>query len=195
MKRWLTPILFGVLAVMLAACGGAPKAQPAPTYTPYPTYTPFPEQKPVITDIDDLYCDFGFCIGHPTGAYLTDVDAPDEWSEYESGVLIGVNTTGSWMGMDWEKVGKSEWQLEEQALDVANNLGEAQGDARIETVGNFDVALVSSFDSEDEDLPYGSNAAWHCGDRGFRASVFAKSESLPEVLLLEAIARFTCGKD
>lgn len=195
MKRWLTPILFGVLAVMLAACGGASKAQPAPTYTPYPTYTPFPEQKPVITDIDDLYCDFSFCIGHPAGAYLTDVDAPDEWSEYEIGVLIGVNASGSWMGLDWEKIGKSEWQLEEQALDIANSLGEAQGDVRMETVGNFDVALVSSVDDEDEDLPYGSNAAWHCGDRGFRASVFAKNESLPEVLLLEAIARFTCGED
>jgi hypothetical protein len=63
----------------------------------------------------------------------------------------------------------------------------------VEQVGGFDVAIVASYDESDEDLPYGSAVAWYCGGRGFRASVFNQNQSLPEVLLLEAIERFTCG--
>lgn len=98
------------------------------------------------------------------------------------------------MAVDWERAGRSEWQIEEQALDAANSLGEAQGEVRMEQVGGFDVAVVASYDENDEELPYGSAAAWYCDGRGFRASVFNKTQALPEVLLLEAIGRFTCGE-
>jgi len=147
-----------------------------------------------MPDLTDLFCAYDFCIGHPAGAYLTDLDAPETWNDYDFGVLIGVNTTGSWMAVDWERSGRSAWQIEEQALDAANSLGEAQGEVRMEQVGAFDVAVVASYDEADEELPYGSAAAWYCGGRGFRASVFNETQSLPEVLLLEAIERFTCGE-
>ncbi len=220
MRKLTVVLVLGLLVSAVAGCGAAPEATPYPTYTPYPeptpypTYTPFPEPtpypthtpypeptpyptytpypEPVTVDLADLFCGYDFCIGHPSGAYLTDLDAPETWDEYDLGVLIGINTTGSWMAVDWERVGAGEWNIEDQALDAANSLGEAQGEVRIEQIGPFDVAIVASYDAEDEELPYGSAAAWYCGDRGFRASVFSKNESRPELLLLEALGRFTC---
>lgn len=216
-------LLLGVLALVVAGCGSAPEPTPYPTYTPYPeptpypthtpypeptpyptytpypdptpypTYTPYPEPAAVLEDVTDLFCGYNFCIGHPSSAWLTDLDAPDSWSEYENGVLTGINTTGSYMTIDWLQIGESEWSIEDEALDTAN-IYEAQGDVRIEQVGPFEVALVTTFDAEDEDLPYGIAAAWYCGDRGFRALLFNERESRPELLMLEALDRFTCGE-
>ncbi|MFZ2357751.1 MAG: hypothetical protein WA040_00260 [Anaerolineae bacterium] len=212
MRKSTVVLLLTVAILALAACSAAPEATPYPTYTPYPeptpyptytpypaptpypTYTPYPEPEAAMSDLTDLFCAYDFCIGHPAGAYLTDLDAPDAWNDYDFGVLIGVNTTGSWMAVDWERAGRSEWQTEGQALDAANSLGEAQGEVRMEQVGAFDVAVVASYDEADEALSYGSAAAWYCGGRGFRAAVFNKTQALPELLLLEAIERFTCGE-
>ena len=198
MKPWIV-VVFVFAVVTLVACGGA-QATPYPTYTPYPqptpypTYTPYPEPVSALEDLDDLFCAYDFCMGHPSGAYLTDVEAPDTWNFYDIGTLTGINTAGTWIGVDWEQIGSSEWQLDEQALDLANSMGEAQGDVRSEQAGGFDLAVVSTFDAEDQDLPYGTVAAWYCGDRGFRAAVFTEKESLSEVLLLESIERFFCAE-
>jgi hypothetical protein len=202
-------IVLLVSVLVLGGCGAAPEPTPYPTYTPYPeptsypTYTPYPEPtpyptytpfpEPVLEDIRDLFCGYDFCIGHPSSAWLTDVDAPDEWSEYDIGLLTGINAAGSYMSIDWLQIDEDEWNSEEEALDAAN-IYEAQGDVRIEQVGPLEVALVATFDAEDEDLPYGIAAAWYCGDRGFRALVFHERESRPELLMLEALGRFTCGE-
>jgi hypothetical protein len=222
MRKSMRVLLIGVLALAAAGCGAAPEPTPYPTYTPYPeptpypthtpypeptpyptytpfpeptpypTYTPYPELAPVLEDIRDLFCGYDFCIGHPSSAWLTDVDAPDEWSEYDVGLLTGINATGSYMSLDWLQIDEDEWSIEDEALDAAN-IYEAQGDVRIEQVGPLEVALVATFDAEDEDLPYGIAAAWYCGDRGFRALVFHERESRPELLMLEALGRFSCG--
>lgn len=202
-------IVLLVSVLVLGGCGAAPEPTPYPTYTPYPeptpypTYTPYPEPtpyptytpfpEPVLEDIRDLFCGYDFCIGHPSSAWLTDVDAPDEWSEYDIGLLTGINAAGSYMSIDWLQIDEEDWINEEEALDAAN-IYEAQGDVRIEQVGPLEVALVATFDAEDEELPYGIAAAWYCGDRGFRALIFNERESRPELLMLEALGRFTCGE-
>lgn len=170
-----------------------PTFTPYPDPTPYPTYTPYPGLDALTSDLPYLFCEYEFCIGRPSEAYLTDTDAPDNWNEYENGVLIGINTAGSFMAIDWEKIAHLEWVLEEQAIDVANSLGEVQGEVVIEQIGPFDIALAASLDNTSETLPYGFVAAWYCGDRGFRAAVFNKSEALPEKLLREALKLFTCN--
>lgn len=190
-------MLLGMALLALAGCRAAPKPTAYPTYTPYPaptpypTYTPYPA--PIFDDVTDLFCGYDFCIGHPASAWLTDVGAPDEWSEYDIGLLTGLNASGAYMDLDWVQVDEDEWNNEAEALDAAN-IYEAQGDVRSEQIGAFQVALVDTFDAEDEGLPYGIAAAWYCGDRGFRALIFHKRESRPEALMIDAITRFICDK-
>lgn len=204
-------LLLGMWVLLLTGCGAAPEPTAYPTYTPYPeptpyptytpypeptpypTYTPYPEPISILENVDDLFCGYGFCIGHPPAAWLTDVEAPDVWSEYDSGVLTGISTAGSYMAIDWMRVRASQWSIEDEVLDIAN-LYEVQGDVRVEQMGARDVALVATYDVEDADMPYGYAAAWYCGDRGFRALIFQQRESRPELLMLEALDRFTCGR-
>ncbi|MER2598545.1 MAG: hypothetical protein ABTQ73_03420 [Caldilineales bacterium] len=203
MKPWIVATWI-VAVFVLAACGGAqatpyPEPTAYPTYTPYPeptaypTYTPYPEPVSAPDDLDDLFCSYDFCMGHPSGAYLTDLEAPDEWNFYDIGSLVGISTSGTWIGVDWEQISLSKWQLDEQVADLANSMGEAQGEVHAEQAGGFELAVVSIYDAEDPDLPYGTAAAWYCGDRGFRAAVFTKKQSPSEVLLLESIERFFCS--
>jgi hypothetical protein len=204
-------LLLGMVALALAGCGSMLRATPYPTYTPYPeptpyptytpypeptpypTYTPYPEPEPILEDVTDLFCGYDFCIGHPASTWLTDVEAPDVWSEYQGGVLVGSNGLGAYMDIDWQRIRASEWDSPEQALEVAN-IYQPQGEVRVEPIGSLDVALVAVVDVEDDDLPYGYVAAWYCGDRGFRATIFHEKESRPEILIFNALTRFVCDQ-
>ncbi|MEI2688796.1 MAG: hypothetical protein V9H69_03420 [Anaerolineae bacterium] len=199
MHKSLFLLLFGLVVLALVGCGAAPEPTAYPTYTPYPeptpypTYTPYPRPVAVLEDVTDLFCGYNFCIGHPSKAWLTDVEAPDTWSEYESGLLEGLNGVGAYMSIDWMRIRPSEWDSQEQALELANYY-QPQGEVRIEPIGPLDVALIAVFDPEDDELPYGYAAAWTCNDRGFRSLIFHERESRPENLTLDALARFTCDQ-
>lgn len=223
MNRLIVANAFCLVALLLGGCVAAsqpeptvyptytpyPQPTPYPTYTPfpeptayptytpypvptaYPTYTPYPEPTPPTPDLTYLFCEYEFCIGRPSAAYLTDMDAPESWNEYHNGVLVGINASGVFMAVDWKRTSRSGWNLEEEALDAANELGQAQDDLMIEQIGPFEMALVSSIGGDN--LPYGFVAAWYCGDRGFRAAVFDKNQTLPEQLLRDAVALFVCN--
>jgi hypothetical protein len=169
-----------------------PTATPYPTLTsfpaptPYPTLTPFPTQ-----DLTNLFCSYGFCIGHPTEAYLVDLDAPDEWSSSRNGSVIGIEDDNV-MGVFWQTRTESEWNSEEEVLDLIED-DEIQGEAIQETIGNTLVAFAA-FNSLDPDTsrPYRLAAAWHCGNRGFTLLLFSKKDGIVLNLMRQSIDPFTC---
>ena len=77
-KKWRSFTALAIFSLLLASCGGPetpdPQAQidaavaatifSIPTYTPYPVPTPVPI--PTKFALAGLFCEYGFCIGHPT---------------------------------------------------------------------------------------------------------------------------------
>lgn len=170
-----------------------PTLTPYPTLLPLPTYTPPPTLEPQMPAITDLFCGYGFCIGHPPEAYLTDVDAPDVWSLYESGWLMGYD--GEFMAVQWERASTRTWDPEGEVRDLIGSDAEMTGNIVAEMIGDLDVTYaLATLTSTDTVRPYGVVAAWYCGDRGFSAYIMAERDGVALDLLREALERFSCGE-
>lgn len=159
-----------------------------PISTPYPTPTPF--------DLRGLYCEYQFCIGHPIDMAFYDVSAqqnPAAPSSYSQGILAAFN--GSLFI-------QMIWQLAPGAADPQFLLDLILEEGLDTRVGTLDVKLIRDMNviytpvtsSATALLPYGSAAAWTCGDRVFAWKAYAPDESSAPALFDSAFARFVCNR-
>lgn len=214
-KLSMIVLLLGITAALVAGCGSKPEptATPAPTYTPYPeptpyptytpnptatpypeptpypTYTPYPEPEPQLPDLTNLFCEYEFCIGHPTEAHLTDIQAPEEWNTYRNGVVMGVSATGI-LAVEWHIRTRTEWNLENE-IDEMIDKDTPLADVTEEMMGQYSVAY-RPFQTTDK---YGVAGAWYCGERGFKAMVLVDDEDEGLDMLRQAMEAFTCAED
>jgi hypothetical protein len=97
-----------------------------------------------MPDITGLFCEYGFCIGHSTSVYLKDpksLDEIDEWSDYRSGVLVGVGDS-SMMFVKWLISSKAEWDAPRKAEDILRADHQPTGNVNEEMIGDLKVAYL-----------------------------------------------------
>jgi hypothetical protein len=179
----------------IAATLSALSAIPTPTSrvlaipTPFPTPTPF--------DLNGLFCEYQFCIGHPADMALYDVSAVKSNqgtpSNYQTGLMAAYS--GS-------LVIQVMWQFSPGSADPSFLLDLIIEDGIDTAVGTRDVKLIREMNvvytpittTATAVLPHGAAAAWTCGERVFAWKVYTGDEGSAPTLFDNALARFTCKR-
>lgn len=177
-----------VAQAVIETLAAIPSATPAPVPTPYPSPTPF--------DLQGLFCEYQFCIGHPLDMAFYDVSAQQNAaspSTYSQGILAAFN------GNLFIQV---IWQLAPGAADPQFILDLIVDDGLDTRVGNLDVKLIRDMNViytpitsiATPLLPYGASAAWVCGDRAFAWKIYTPDEASAQALFESAFSRFICSR-
>ncbi len=204
------PLLLTVSLILLLLAACSPKATPdlniqiqqavnatlaaIPTSTRAPIPTPFPSPTPF--SLVGLFCEYQFCIGHPSDVSFFDVSAqqnPASPSTYSQGLLAAFNGNLFIQVM---------WQIAPGTADP-KFLFDTLLDETIDTpANNLDVFLTRNMNVVYDDistlatpsLPYGGAGAWTCGDRVFAWKVYTPQSGTARGMFDEALARFDCGQ-
>ena len=202
----LIPILF---LVFLTSCSSKTTPDPnlviqqaiaqtlaaVPASTPVPFPTPYPSPTPL--DLNGLFCESQFCIGHPPGMAFYDHLAalnPQTPSQYSNGFLVAYKIPAVVINLIWlQAPGTADPQF------LLDTVLDAQADAR---TGNLDVKRMRDMNVVytpittiiSPDVPFGGAAAWTCGDRVFAWKVYVPNAEAAGPLFEEALARFSCNQ-
>lgn len=201
-----------VLLILLSVIASACKAKPVspdtssqiatavaatiaaiPTCTPYPSPTFLPPPTP--PSLNGLFCEYGFCIGHPE--YLTPFDLNAASAEnrvpstYAGGKLIAYSAD-SLLLIVWQ-AGVTDLQYMLSVISQAVG-GTLSGSTDIRLFGPYNVFYQPVQPPEESTLPYGAAAAWKCGERAFAWLMYTAQEGVPDHLLDQTLSRFTCGE-
>ncbi|CAG1015455.1 hypothetical protein ANAEL_05268 [Anaerolineales bacterium] len=173
------------------AVAGTLIAMPIPTQVPPPT--PYPT--PTAVTLEGLYCEYQFCIGHPSGVAFYDhlatqnIGAP---STYGNGFLYAYQIPNMVISLIWlQAPGTTDPKF------LLDTILDDQADV---PTGSLDVKLIRDMNvvyapitTSIPEVPFGSAAAWVCGDRVFAWKVYTQQTDTASALFDEAMARFTCG--
>jgi hypothetical protein len=160
-----------------------------PTPTVAPTITPYPTQA-----LPGLFCEYEFCIGHPTDVPLFDAKRETnaaEFSAYGGGRLAGYRDDMfiivAWVASSgpWDPGGMMKVLQDEFAAP-------ANGDYRIDLIGDLNVSFQPVAPPPNSVFSSGLSANWRCADRDFVWMAFSTHEGAPATLLTEALAKFRC---
>ncbi len=179
--------------VQLAVAGtlssmSRPTSPPPPT--PQPTFTPMP--------LAGLFCEYQFCIGHPSDMAFYDVTAtqsPQSPSSYGQGILAAFKaSTGPFIQMMWQEApGVTDPSF---MVDlIIQSYGDTRsGSIEPRIVGSLNVfyTAITPTPGAASTMPYGAAAAWTCGGRAFGWKAYAGQQALVDSLLANALARFRC---
>jgi hypothetical protein len=205
------PLLAGLLAVsvLLVACGPKattpdPNAQirqavaatlaAIPMVTAYPTFAPYPTPTP--SNLNGLFCEYGFCIGHPPEMAFYDVIAKQNPNSPASNTL----DNGILAAHNGNLFIQVIWQHAPGATNPQFLMDLILEDGLDTRVGNFDLRLISNMNilsspittTASPLLPFGAVAGWVCGDRAFAWKTYTQQDGTAEGLLQEALAKFRC---
>jgi len=178
----LTQIRQAVAATLTAI----PTVTSIPQSTPYPTPTPF--------SLAGLYCEYQFCIGHPSSMALYDHLAtlnPLSPSAYSNGFLASYQIPIMVINILWlQAPGTSDPKF---LLDtIMDDQADTQtGTLEVKLIRGMNV-MVTQITTTISEVPFGSAAAWTCGDRVFAWKVYTQQAETAAPLFEEAIARFKC---
>jgi len=162
-----------------------PTNTPAPIPTSYPTATPF--------SLENLFCSYRFCIGHPADIYLLDQGAtrnPPIPSTYGYGILFSYSQS-IFLQMAWTMSGPSFDPQGAMKL-IMEETEQFQGSMETQLVGNLNVFYYPISISGQSLLPYGALAAWQCGGRDFVWKVYTPQDGMAAGLLKQALDQFRC---
>ncbi|MFZ5910018.1 MAG: hypothetical protein ACOYYU_08400 [Chloroflexota bacterium] len=162
-----------------------------PTDTPYPAPTPYPT--PTAMSLDGLFCEYGFCIGHPEYITPFDLNAAETRvpSNYAGGKLVGYSSDMLLLVV-WQ-AGVTDLQSMLGVVSEASG-GALTGTTDIRLVGPYNVFYQPVQPPPDSTLPYGGAAAWGCGERAFAWLVYTAQDGSAPGLFDQALSRFTCGE-
>ena len=177
--------------IVAATLAAIPKttASPPPTPIPIPSATPF--------DLAGLYCEYQFCIGHPVEMAFYDVSAVNSNqanpSTYQTGLMAAYSGT-LLLQLIWQfSPGTSDPRF---LLDLIleDGLDTSVGTPEVKLIRDMNVVYTPITTTATAVLPFGSAAAWTCGDRVFAWKAYTPDEASPAGLFDSALSRFVCKK-
>ncbi len=204
--KWQYFAALGIFSLFLVSCAAAkPTANPQalidaavvatissiPTYTPYPIPTPAPS--PTQFSLDGLFCEYGFCIGHPTDMVLIDEGArhnPPSPSARANGVLIGY-TDALFIQTNW-RISDPNFDPQTAMKLILEEAQTLQGSLDVLLIGNLNVYYQPT-STITPMLPYGGAAVWQCGGRDFIWKVYTPQDGMAQGLLKQSLERFRCN--
>lgn len=161
-----------------------------PTDTPRPLPTPFPS--PVPISLDGMFCEYGFCIGHPADLYLIDAGGtrnPPSPGTRTNGVIFGYNDS-LFMQMIW-RVSDPNFDPQSAMKLILEESQSFQGSLDALLIGDLNVYYQPTSTVTDK-LPFGGVAAWQCGGRDFIWKVYTAQDGTAQGLLKQALEKFRC---
>ena len=209
MKRQ-TPLLWTLSLILFLVAACSQKATPDPnvqiqqavnaTLAAIPTPTraipPTPYPSPTPFSLAGLFCEYQFCIGHPTDVSFFDVSAqqnPASPSTYGQGLLAAFNGN-LFIQMIWQLApGTSDPKFLFDTL-LNDSVDTAANNPSIFLVRDMNVVYDDITSIATPTLPYGGASAWTCGDRVFAWKVYTPQAGTARGIFDEALARFTCGQ-
>ena len=206
-KQPLLNLTFSLILFLLAAC--APKkvtqdlniqisqavaATLAAIPTTAPVIPPTPYPSPTAVTLAGLYCEYQFCIGHPTDVAFydhlatLDLGAP---SKYDNGFIYAYQIPNLVISLIWlQAPGTTDPNfLLETILD--DQADAPSGSLEVKLIRDMNV-LYTPITTTISEVPFGSAGAWTCGDRVFAWKVYTPDSTLPDSMFKEALARFQC---
>lgn len=177
-----------IRVAVAATLAAIPSATAIPPSTAYPSPTPF--------SLAGLFCEYSFCIGHPTDLAFFDVSAqknPAAPSSYSQGILAAFNGN-LFIQVIWQTApGTADPKfLLDTILDDALDVADSNLDVTL--VRKMNVMYTSITSTATPLLPFGSSGAWTCGDRVFAWKVYTPQAEAARPLFDEALGRFSCGQ-
>ncbi len=170
-----------------ATLAAIPTVAPAIPPTTYPT--------PTAISLAGLYCEYQFCIGHPSGVAFydhlatLDIGTP---STYGNGFVYAYQIPSIVISLIWlQAPGTTDPNfLLETILD--DQADAPSGSLEVKLIRDMNV-LYTPITTTISEVPFGSAGAWTCGDRVFAWKAYTQQTDIAASLFEEAIARFTCG--
>jgi hypothetical protein len=167
-------------------------AIPTPTSNPIPT--PYPS--PTAFDLQGLFCEYQFCMGHPIDMAFFDVSAQQNAgapSTYSQGLLASYNAN-LFIQMMWQiSPGTADPQF---MLDLIldDGIDTPVGTPEVKLIRDMNVVYTAITTTASPILPYGGSGAWTCGERVFAWKVYTPDNASAAGLFESALARFTCNQ-
>jgi hypothetical protein len=179
---------FLINQAVAATVAAIPTVAPVIPPTPYPT--------PTAIGLAGLYCEYQFCIGHPTGMAFYDHLATINLSEpstYNKGFLYSYQIPNIIISLIWlQAPGTTDPKfLLDTILD--DQADTASGSLDVKLIRNRNV-IYTPITTTVSEVPFGSAGAWTCGDRVFAWKSYTHQADIARSLFEEALARFTCGQ-
>ena len=165
----------------------APTSNPIPT--PYPSPTPF--------DLNGLFCEYQFCIGHPADMAFYDVSAVTSNqanpSTYQNG-LMSSNNGNLFLILMWQfspGTADPSFLLD---LILEDGLDTPVGSPEVKLIRDMNVVYTPITTTATPLLPFGAAAAWTCGERVFAWKVYTADEASAAGLFDSSFVRFNCNQ-
>lgn len=170
-------------------------AMPEPTRQSIPIPTVFPT--PTAFDLQGLFCEYQFCIGHPVDMAFYDVAAVTSNqgtpSTYQTG-LMAAYSGGLVLQLMWQFAPGTADPSFLLNLIIEDGLDTTVGAQEVKLIRDMNVLYTPITTTATPVLPFGAAAAWTCGDRVFAWKVYTADEASAPGLFESALARFNCKR-
>ena len=166
-------------------------AIPLPTQFP----SPFPIPTPTPFDLNGIFCEYGFCIGHTAGVAYYDHLAsqnPQSPSRYDNGFLVAYQVPTMVLHLIWlQAPGTADPGFLMNSL-LNDRMDTRSGDLDVILLRGMNVMFTNITTTVSPDLASGGAAAWTCGDRVFAWKAYTQTDETARSLFEQALARFVC---
>jgi hypothetical protein len=163
-----------------------------PTATAQPPPMPLPTATPL--DLNGLFCEYRFCVGHPADMAFFDVSAqknPAVPSTYSQGIIAAFNAN-LFIQMIWQIApGTADPQF---MLDlILDDVDTRVGTLDVKLVRDMNVIYTPITSTATPLLPFGAAGTWICGERAFAWKAYSPQADNTQALFEQALERFRCS--
>ena len=166
-----------------------------PTSTPYPTPRTFPT--PTLANLEGLFCEYQFCVGHPVDMAFFDASAqrnPLAPSTISQGWVATLNAN-IFIQLMWQNATGAQDAHFMLDLIIDPKADARNGDLIPLTAENVTALYVPITSTATAAMPNGGAAVWTCGGRAFAWKAYTPKPDTAKGLATEALQKFRCDSN